>query len=152
MNFQLFQYPLPAPPELTDLNSYLGSHRIASVSHHLVETPGGTMLVFLVQTVGPSPKASSRSEARIDYRAVLAPDEFASFSRLRDVRKKIAEEEGLPVYAICTNAQLAELVRQRPKQLAELAAIDGIGKARVEKYGQRLLDALAASTEQLATT
>ena len=58
MRFRLFQYPLPAPTELDDLNAFVASQRIATVTHHLVQTPGGGMLVFVVETAGCSaPKA-----------------------------------------------------------------------------------------------
>jgi len=62
------------------------------------------------------------------------------------VRKKIAEEEGVPVYAIFTNAQLAEIVKREMKDLSELATIEGIGKTRIEKYGERLFRALEESS------
>ena len=69
MRFQLFQYPLPAPPDLADLNAYLDKHRVSAVTHHLAETPGGSLLLFVVQSAEPAPRGG-RGEARIDYRAV----------------------------------------------------------------------------------
>ena len=51
MNYSLFQYPLPAPPELEDLNAYLSRHRVAGVTQYLAATAGGSMLVFVVETV-----------------------------------------------------------------------------------------------------
>lgn len=50
MNYRAFQYPLPAPPELEELNAYLAAHRVASVTQHLAATSGGSMLVFVVET------------------------------------------------------------------------------------------------------
>jgi superfamily II DNA helicase RecQ len=79
----------------------------------------------------------------VDYREQLSAEEFAVFSRLRDERKKWAEAEGVPVYTIFTNAQLAAMVRQRVTTAAALGGIDGIGPARVAKYGDRLLAVLA---------
>ena len=138
MNYRLFQYALPAPPELEDLNAFLASHRVASVAQEWVQGPAGPMLVFLVQTLdGPRP-ATRASESRIDYRAVLDDDQFQLFSRLRDERKKIAHEEGIPVYAVFSNAQLAEIVKSKATTAEELRAIDGLGKARVERYGERM--------------
>lgn len=139
MHFQLFQYPLPAPPDLADLNGYLQSHRVVAVTHHIVQSEAQALLVFLVQTTPAGPRSASRSEPRIDYKAVLDADQFARFSRLREERKKIAEEEGVPVYAIFTNAQLAEIVQRELEAPSELAAIERIGEGRVEKFAERLL-------------
>jgi hypothetical protein len=64
MTYRLFQYPLPGPPELEDLNSYLASHRVAAVTQHLVQTASGAMLVFIVQTVQGEAPGKNRSRRR----------------------------------------------------------------------------------------
>ena len=38
---------------------------------------------------------------------MLKPEEFEVFSRLREWRKAAAEKEGVPVYTVLTNEQLA---------------------------------------------
>ena len=72
---------------------------------------------------------------KIDYKDVLKPEEFAVFAKLRDLRKQIAQAEAVPVYTIFTNEQLADMVRAKVTTRAGLGKIDGIGEARVEKYG-----------------
>ncbi|MEL3910416.1 MAG: HRDC domain-containing protein [Treponema sp.] len=52
-----------------------------------------------------------------DYKEVLKPDVFELFSYLRDERKKLAEQAGIPVYAVVTNAQLAQIAEKKPKTL-----------------------------------
>lgn len=146
MNYRIFQYALPAPPELDDLNAFLASERVASAVHHVVDAPGGPMLVFVVQTAGRRAAPAVRCEPRIDYRATLPPEEFALFSRLRDERKKIAEAEGVPVYTIFSNAQLAEMVRRRAQSPADLLAIDGVGEARTARYGDRMIAHLVTAS------
>jgi len=138
VNYRVFQYALPVSEDLKDLNDYLDHHRVTQVAQHMVSTPGGPLLVFIVQTAGAAP-APSRSEPRVDYRALLDDDEFALFSQLRDERKKIAEREGVPVYTIFSNAQLAEMVQRKVHTLEQLALVPGVGRARLEKYGTRLL-------------
>ena len=44
---------------------------------------------------------------------------------------------------ICTNRQLAEMVSSRPESMSRLGAIEGIGKAKLENYGQDLLAILS---------
>lgn len=143
MNYRLFQYSLPAPPELEDLNAFLGAQRVAAVTHHIAAIAGGTMLVFVVETVGAAAGGSGAGAGKVDYREQLSTAEFAVFSRLRDERKKWAEAEGIPVYAVFTNAQLAEMVKRRVRSAADLAKLEGLGPARMEKYAPRLLALLS---------
>ena len=132
MNYRVFQYPLPAPPELEDLNAFLRAQRIASVSHHLAATAGGAMLVFVVESTGPgSSRPGGDLAAKTDYRDQLTPADFAVFSRLREERKKWSDAEGIPVYTVFTNAQLAGMVTARVRSVEELAKVEGIGAIRV---------------------
>jgi superfamily II DNA helicase RecQ len=80
-----------------------------------------------------------KRQKRVDYREVLPAEEFAIFSNLRHLRKELAEQEGVPVYALFSNDQLAAMVRQRVISLEGLHAIEGVGKARLEKYGEAFI-------------
>ena len=80
---------------------------------------------------------------KVDYREVLNADDFATFAKLREVRKPLAEAEGVAVFAVATNEQLAQFAREKAKTLAALQAIPGFGAARAEKYGEAFLAALA---------
>ena len=54
----------------------------------------------------------------------------------------MAEREAVPPYSIFTNEQLASMVTQKAESLAALGQIEGIGAARLEKYGALFLEAL----------
>ena len=98
---------------------------------------------------------SSEATARVDYREKLAPDQFALYCRLRDLRRAIAEEESVKPFVVFTNAQLAAFAQTRPTTLAALREVEGVGEARAEKYGIRVLAVLAAagdSTEPASET
>jgi len=144
MPIQLFQYPLPAEGKLEDLNRFLAQHRVAMVSHHVVHVSAGAMLVFVVETVGTEAVTGGR-RGRVDYRDILDSDDFEVFRKLREVRKHLAESEGVPIYAVFTNAQLADMAKRRCREAADLLSIEGIGQARVERYGENILAALAAA-------
>lgn len=79
------------------------------------------------------------------YKAVLSDADFALYAELRAWRKGIAEREGVPVYAVFSNEQLAEIVRRRVDTLAAVGAIEGIGAARLERYGEALLERLPSA-------
>jgi hypothetical protein len=55
----------------------------------------------------------------VDYKEVMNEADFAVFSRLRDLRKVIAEKEAVPAYAIFTNEQLAAMVTGKVDRLCQ---------------------------------
>nr|WP_315230619.1 DNA helicase RecQ [uncultured Flavobacterium sp.] len=57
------------------------------------------------------------------------------FEVLRKLRAEIAKEEEVPAYIIFNDATLRQLENQRPMSDSEFLAIDGVGKAKLEKYG-----------------
>ena len=49
----------------------------------------------------------------------------------------------MPAYVVFHNATLEEIAGRRPRSLAELAAVPGVGPAKLERYGEDVLAALA---------
>ena len=82
----------------------------------------------------------------MDYKEVLTPEQFEIFSKLRDLRKQIADKEAVPVYTVFTNEQLAAIVQKQADTRAKLQEITGIGEAKVEKYAEPFLALLNALT------
>jgi len=70
---------------------------------------------------------------------VLNEQEYAFFDHLRQVRKSIAEQQGVPVYAVFTNEHLACMVKKPPKTLKDIAMLPGVGEARVKQFGEAFL-------------
>ena len=127
-----------------ELNRFLRSHRAVSVQKELVvngDTPCWCICVeYLLNSQLPEGKGGGRS--RVDYKEILSADDFAVFVRLRETRKELAGREAIPVYAVSTNEQLAEMAKSRATTLADLKKIDGFGDAKAEKYGETFLAAI----------
>jgi ATP-dependent DNA helicase RecQ len=66
------------------------------------------------------------------------------FERLRAWRGATAKEQGVPAYVVFHDATLRQIAAQAPTTLTALGAISGIGENKLAKYGQQILDALAA--------
>lgn len=64
------------------------------------------------------------------------------FAHLVFLRKQIAAEANLPPYIIFHDSTLKDMCRLRPLSLEELSAIQGVGKAKLEKYGVRFIQAI----------
>ncbi len=83
-----------------------------------------------------------RSPAVADLTASAVP----VFEQLRAWRAAAAKEQGVPAYVIFHDATLRQIATELPSTLAGLATVNGVGEAKLGKYGQQILDTLAAST------
>jgi ATP-dependent DNA helicase RecQ len=61
------------------------------------------------------------------------------FETLRKLRYEISKEENVPAYVIFSDAALRQMETERPMSDEELIAIDGVGKAKLEKYGNAFI-------------
>ena len=69
------------------------------------------------------------------------------FERLRALRKRLADENGLPPYVIFHDSTLREMAEHRPLDLDQFAALPGVGQAKLARYGEQFI---AAVREHLA--
>ncbi len=64
------------------------------------------------------------------------------FEELRELRKRLADERGVPPYVIMGDATLRELARLRPSTRDKLRLIYGIGAVRIEVFGEPVLECI----------
>ena len=60
------------------------------------------------------------------------------FEQLRAWRKATAAKRGVPPFMVLSDATLRQLARQRPSSVARLAYIHGIGKTKLDAFGQEV--------------
>jgi len=90
----------------------------------------------------PDRPERSRSSARkpaVD----LSPEAAPLFERLREWRAGQAREQGVPAYVVFGDATLKALATERPATRDALTGITGVGEAKLERYGDALLELLA---------
>ena len=61
------------------------------------------------------------------------------FDALREARRTLAAEAGVPAYVIFHDSTLREIAAARPTSLAELAQVNGVGRTKLERYGDAML-------------
>ena len=100
-----------------ELNGFLASHKILSIDRQLVDQGVNSFWAICIDYLtgkrvetGQNPNLSRN---RVDYKSILRAEEFEVFSRLRQLRKEMAQVEAVPVYALFTNEQLAQMVQRR---------------------------------------
>jgi ATP-dependent DNA helicase RecQ len=64
------------------------------------------------------------------------------FERLRAVRRELAAEAKVPPYVIFHDSTLREIAAARPTSLDELANVQGVGTAKLARFGEAMLAAL----------
>jgi ATP-dependent DNA helicase RecQ len=87
--------------------------------------------------VAKKPKTRARVEA-------LSHDSRATFEALRDLRKRLAAEQGVPPYVIFHDATLMHMAEIRPSSREAMLEIGGVGRAKLDKYGEAFLQVLTS--------
>jgi ATP-dependent DNA helicase RecQ len=86
---------------------------------------------------------AKRSRTRSATAQPTAPaGSSALFERLRALRKRLADEHGLPPYVVFHDATLREMAERRPRSLSQFADLPGVGEAKLARYGERFIAAI----------
>ena len=150
MQYKFFKIPVKSIEVCEEeINRFLRSVKVVHLQRDWVDLGENSFWALAVEylpvTPGTTRGAGSRKRPKVDYKEVLSDEDFAVFARLREWRKGVAAEEGVPVYTIFTNEQLAGIAEDKARSLADLGKIDGIGDARIAKYGDAVIRLVAAA-------
>ena len=98
--------------------------------------PSRFLLELGVEAAAPSAARKPRAEE---------PDD-PTYVALKRWRLERAKSDEIPAYVVFHNATLAEIATRRPKTIRELARVAGVGPAKLERYGEDVLAALAEAS------
>src|SRR5207302_2925748 len=90
----------------------------------------------------PAPRPGKRSSKGLTA-GDLTGEALARFEALRRWRLDTARRAKLAPYVIFHDKTLAEIARSRPVSIDDLAAVPGIGPAKLERYGAAVLAAIS---------
>jgi superfamily II DNA helicase RecQ len=139
---KFFRIPVHGGDAETELNQFVSNYRIVAVERQFVPLGTDSFWALCFRYLDGDETPALLRKGKIDYRDVLSEGEFAVFAKLRSLRKEISEREGLPPYALFTNEQLAAMIRQQVRTKADMGKIEGVGPARLDKYGEAFLAVL----------
>ena len=110
------------------------------------EVLGGRRQVMLRREPEPAPRAArtARPATSAAAAAELPAAAAGVFEQLRAWRAGAAREQGVPAYVIFHDATLRQIAARAPSTLADLASVSGVGETKLARYGQQILDTLAA--------
>jgi ATP-dependent DNA helicase RecQ len=109
-------------------------------------------------TFGPSARAILRGEAEVEIalppprtrRSRRRPGrgpEDPLFERLREARRALAAQAGVPPYVVFHDSTLREIAALKPQSLAALSAVSGVGESKLRRYGEAMLEAVRSGDE-----
>ena len=83
-------------------------------------------------------KQKAKAKAKLD----TSDYDIETFEKLRALRLKIAQEEGIAPYIVFSDKTLKELSIAKPKNREDMLKIHGIGEVKYKRYGKRFLELL----------
>lgn len=89
-------------------------------------------------------KANKKASNKFNFKA----DDQALWDALRETRKALADEQGVPPYVIFHDATLMEMVNFRPATEDAMLRLSGIGQSKLEHYGEAFLKVIATHEEE----
>jgi len=92
------------------------------------------------------PERKSASERSVErakkHGAPIDANDEPLWQALRETRARIAKEQGVPSFVIFHDTTLLEMLRVKPSNLQQMAAISGVGNAKLTRYGQAFIDVI----------
>ncbi len=108
----------------------------------------GQQTMYLRREAPPA-KKSPRERRAMTARGAMEladPADRVLFDRLRELRLELARQQDVPAYVIFHDTTLLALVTAKPRSLQDMAAIPGIGRSKLERYGHAVLTAIVAGS------
>jgi ATP-dependent DNA helicase RecQ len=101
----------------------------------------GEMPIQIQPPAPKPPKAGRRQRAQV---SAVAPVGERLFEQLRLWRRMLADQHNVPPYVILSDRTLAGITAAKPRTLAELADVHGIGETKLQRYGAEILELVEA--------
>ena len=125
------------------LRSSMGKYPVLSITAGAEEVLAGHKEVEEIRQEVVVPSRKTKQSASISRSEVSRTGSGGLFEYLRQHRKRLAAEAGIPPYIVFPDTVLIDLANVRPTTLGEFGNIKGVGEAKLKKYGPTFLEAIA---------
>ncbi|MED1410974.1 MULTISPECIES: DNA helicase RecQ [Bacillus] len=119
------------------------------ISEELIAVEHGTYPTLKVTEKGKEVllgKENVLRKERVETRQIV--QDHPLFEVLREVRKEIAQGEGVPPFVIFSDQTLKDMCVKMPQSDSELLTVKGIGEHKLVKYGSHFLQAVQHFIEE----
>ena len=124
------------------LRSSMGKYPVLSVTAGAEEVLAGHKEVEEIRQEVIVPSRKTKKSASISRSEVPRSGSGGLFEHLRQHRKQLASQLGVPPYIIFPDTVLIDLANVRPSTLGEFGNIKGVGEAKLKKYGLSFLEVI----------
>ena len=97
--------------------------------------------VLIAITTAPTPVVDNKETPK-------AADIEMLYQKLRSLRKKLADEQGVAPYIVFADSSLKTMAQLQPQTLEEFSKISGVGSSKLAQYGQYFVAEIASYTQQ----
>jgi ATP-dependent DNA helicase RecQ len=87
-------------------------------------------------------KPAAPAEQRLSKVGDIRCDEVL-FDKLRDLRKRVADERNVPAYIVFSDVSLRQMARYYPTELSAFSRISGVGQKKLDEFGQMFMREIA---------
>jgi len=114
------------------------------------ETPAAAM------RAGRSSRRSTRATASRPGAGAAAsevdasPQQEAVFQALREWRRQVAKEHGVPAYTVLHDSSLREIALRLPESTSALGGVSGVGAVKLARYGDAVIEVVKTIRQQAA--
>jgi ATP-dependent DNA helicase RecQ len=129
---------------LTPDDEGFGTLRLTAASRGVLRGEAPVHLRRQADSAGRRAKRQKSRTERTRASLDIAPHETALWNELRELRARLAKEQGVPAYVIFHDATLLAMLREHPQTLSALGAVSGVGERKLERYGEAFLGVLDA--------
>ena len=145
--------------ELLTAGEYLevseGRYPLVGLGPRAREAATDEFRLYMKRRRAPEPAAGRRAstgrgaaKAPTSIPTTLPPEGQELFNRLRQLRKRLADEEGVPPYIVFSDAALRGMCVLLPHDEDEFLAVPGVGPAKLKRYGRVFLDEITSFEAQ----
>jgi ATP-dependent DNA helicase RecQ len=78
------------------------------------------------------------------------PEQEAVFQALREWRRGVAKEHGVPAYTVLHDSSLREIAQRLPDNARTLSEVNGVGATKLERYGEAIIEVVRTAARQVA--
>jgi ATP-dependent DNA helicase RecQ len=106
---------------------------------------GNGKVELRIDTLKPSSRQSARAAAKGAIAAALAgraPIDAVLFEALRRRRSELAKAQGVAAFVVFADRTLLEMAQRKPRSMAEMGTVHGIGEAKLKRYGELFLEVI----------
>ena len=96
-------------------------------------------------SVGESVKPAKGGKASKSSSGTPVNRDDKLFQELRALRKRLADEAGMPPYVVFNDASLWDMAQRQPTTLPEFSTILGVGQAKLQRYGGEFVELIRES-------